>query len=225
MKSKINCLPVYILIDTSASMGPVEDLLNRSIETLYDELMTSPQICDFAFISILSYNTTVELVMQMTGIEAVTHLPQLKCGGVTNFGEAIRFLRARIDDDVPFLRDLDREVLRPVVFLLTDGRPTDEMGMYSDSWRSDFRSLVDGSWARHPNVVPFGYGGATREILTEVSTISGAAYLASEGGTGDALRNVIPTLLNTLVASARDNELRLPADVPGFIRVSPELIE
>jgi hypothetical protein len=74
-------------------------------------------------------------------------------------------------------------------------------------------------------VVPFGYGGATAEILNEVSTIPGAAFLAKDGGTAEALKKIIPALLNTLVASARDNELRLPAEVDGFIRVSPEVVE
>ena len=36
METKVNCLPVYIMIDTSASMAPYEDVLNETIETLYD---------------------------------------------------------------------------------------------------------------------------------------------------------------------------------------------
>jgi hypothetical protein len=32
-------------------------------------------------------------------------------------------------------------------------------------------------------------------------------------------------LLNTLVASAQENELRLPTEVDGFIRVSQDIIE
>jgi hypothetical protein len=61
--------------------------------------------------------------------------------------------------------------------------------------------------------------------LNDVSTIPGAAFLAKDSGAGDALRKIIPALLNTLVASARSNQLRLPAEVDGFIRVSPEIVE
>jgi uncharacterized protein YegL len=225
VETKVNCLPVYIMIDTSQSMSPFEDVLNETIETLYDDLITSPRISEFAYVSILSYNTEAEVVLQMTDLQSMSALPQLQCGGVTNFVKALRLLRSRIEEDVPQLNSAGREVLRPVAFLLTDGQPTDEQGHLSDNWKSDYASLVAKSYRRHPNVVPFGYGTATAEILSEVSTIPGAAFLAKEGGTADALRKIIPALLNTLVASARDNELRLPTEVDGFIRVSPEIVE
>jgi uncharacterized protein YegL len=220
--NKVNCLPVYIIIDTSQSMAPVEDLLNQSIEQLYDELITRPMIADFANVSLLSYNTDAEVIMTMTDLQSMTALPQVACGGVTNFVKAIHLLRSRIDNDVPTLTSAGREVLRPVAFLLTDGAPTDEQGYLSDAWKPEFKRLVDPSWRRHPNVVPFGYGGARAEDLAEIATIPGAAFMAENGGTSDALSRVIPALLNTLVSSARERELRLPSEVDGFIRVPPE---
>ena len=39
MDTKVKCLPVYILIDTSQSMTQYEDVLNNSIESLYDTLL------------------------------------------------------------------------------------------------------------------------------------------------------------------------------------------
>lgn len=225
METKVKCLPVYIMIDTSGSMTPFADVLNETIETLHDQLITSPRICEFAHVSILSYNTDAEVLLKMTDLQELEALPEVECGGATNFAKALRLLRSRIDEDVPQLNDAGREVLRPVAFLFTDGQPTDEQGVPTDNWKRDYAALVDKSYRRHPNIVPFGYGAATAEILNELSTIPGAAYLAKERGPADALRNIIPALMNTLVASARDNELRLPADVDGFIRVSPEIIE
>jgi uncharacterized protein YegL len=224
VETKVNCLPVYIVIDTSNSMTPFEDVLNSTIETLYDELITSPRISEFAHVSILSYNTEAEVVLQMTDLQSMDALPQLECGGVTDFVKALHLLRQRIEEDVPRLNDAGREVLRPVAFLLTDGQPTDEEGHPSDNWKNEYAALVDKSYRRHPNVVPFGYGTATATTLNQISTIPGAAFLAKDGGTVDALRRIIPALLNTLVASARDNALRLPTEVDGFIRVSPEIV-
>jgi uncharacterized protein YegL len=223
--TKIKCLPVYIVIDTSYSMTPYEDVLNQTIETLYDTLITSPRIADFAHISILSYNTEAEVVLQMTDLQTMDLLPLLSCGGVTDFVKALRLLRQRIEEDVTQLSNAGREVLRPVAFLLTDGQPTDDQGHPSDNWKGEYEALVDKLYRRHPNVVPFGYGTATADMLLGISTIPGAAFLAKDGGTAEALRRIIPALLNTLVASARDNELRLPTEVDGFIRVSPEIVE
>jgi uncharacterized protein YegL len=225
LRTKVNCLPVYIVIDTSYSMSPYEDVLNQTIETLYDTLITSPRIADFAHISILSYNTEAEVVLQMTDLQTMDVLPQLGCGGVTDFVKALRLLRQRIEEDVTLLSNAGRDVLRPVAFLLTDGQPTDDKGHPSDNWKGEYDALVNKSYARHPHVVPFGYGTATADMLIGISTIPGAAFLAKDGGTAEALRRIIPALLNTLVASARDNELRLPTEVDGFIRVSPEIVE
>jgi uncharacterized protein YegL len=225
METRVNCLPVYIMIDTSHSMTPFEDVLNETIESLYDELITSPRISEFAFVSILSYNTDAEVVLQMTDLQSMDSLPELECGGVTNFVKALQLLRAQIEQDIPRLSEAGREVLRPVAFLLTDGQPTDDQGRLSDNWKPEYTALVDKSYRRHPNMVPFGYGSATAADLNDVSTIPGAAFLAKGGQTGDALRKIIPALLNTLVASAKDHELRLPTEVDGFIRVSPEIVD
>ena len=78
------------------------------------------------------------------------------------------------------LNDSGRQVLRPVAFLLTDGQPADESGRLSDNWKCTYASLVDRSYRRHPNVVPFGYGGATADLLNEISTIPGIAFLAKD---------------------------------------------
>jgi uncharacterized protein YegL len=224
MDAKVNCLPVYVIIDTSKSMTPFESMLNEGIESLYDELITSPRISDFAHVSIISFNTDAEVVLQMMDLQSLNALPQVICAGVTNLGKALALLRQRIDEDVPYLKSSGRQVLRPVAFLLTDGLPTDALGHLSEEWRAEYAALVDKSYSRHPNVVPFGYGQATPNFLKDIATIPDAAFLAKDDGTDSALRKVIPALLNTLLASAKDNALTLPATVDGFIRVSEEIL-
>jgi len=224
-QTKVNCLPTYILIDTSSSMRPVEATLNETMEYLYDELIMSPRISDFAHISLISFNTQAHVVLEMTDIQQITALPQIECLGVTNFTEAFRVLRERIEQDVPMLDAAGRAVLRPVAFVLTDGQPTDIEGRITQNWREEYWRLVDPNWRRHPNVVPFGFGGATADVLKEMSTIDGAAFLAEDSGNSESLRKIFATLLNTLVASAQHNQLQLPAEVDGFIRVSQDIIE
>jgi uncharacterized protein YegL len=224
MNTKVNCLPVYVVIDTSHSMSPYENMLNEGIESLYDELITSPRISDFAYVSIISFNTDAEVVMQMTDLQSMNALPQVTCGGATYFNAAIALLRQRIDQDVPSLKNAGRQVLRPVAFLLTDGVPTDTSGRASTEWKSDYQALVSKGYNNHPNVVPFGYGNASPQFLQEIATLPNAAFLAKDGGTDTALKKVIPALLNTLIASANDNALSLPAEVDGYIRVSKEIL-
>lgn len=222
--TKVKCLPVYIVIDTSYSMLGVEKILNDAIENLYDALITSPRISDFAHISIISFNTEAEVILRMTGLQSLDALPELSCGGATVFENAVALLRERIDEDIPALNSAGRAVLRPVAFLLTDGQPTDKEGHLSDAWQPSFKALTDKSNRRYPNVVPFGYGTATPDTVRQFGTIPGAAFIA-ETDTAEALGNVIPALLNTLVASARDNQLRVPKEVDGFITVSGDVLD
>lgn len=223
--SRVKCLPTYIVIDTSYSMSPLEALLNKTLEYLYDELIMSPRISDFAHVSLISFNTQAHLVLPMIDVQDITSLPQLKCTGVTNFTAAFQLVRSCIERDVPALDAAGKAVLRPVVFVLTDGQPTDAEGHLTDTWRADYDRLVDQQWSRRPNVVPFGFGTATASVIKDMSTIDGFAFLAEDSPDGEALRRVFTTLLNTLVASAQSNELQLPAQVPGFVRVSQDVIE
>lgn len=222
--TKVKCLPTYILIDTSSSMKPAQDTLNETVESLYDELILDPSICDFAHVSIVTFSTDAHVVLGMTDIQQISALPMLECGGVTNFGRALEAVRGCIDGDVEQLIAVGREVLRPVVFVLTDGQPTDERGYLSDAWRTSHAQLVDRAWKRHPNVVPFGFGGATPDVLRDMATIPGAAFIAKDPGNTDSLKTIFATLLNSLVASQQSNELRLPREVDGFVTVNQDII-
>jgi uncharacterized protein YegL len=223
---KVKCLPVYIVVDTSLPMAPFEEALNEAIETLYDDLATSPRIAEFAQISILSYNDDAEPVLRMTDPYTLDALPVFKCGGASNFSKALILLRRLIDEDIPRLNSSGRSVMRPLVFLLMGSIPTNACGSSDDSWKREHASLVDQLYRRRPNIVPFGYGEAAAGILSEISTIPGVAFLATaQSDISGAFRQVLPALLSSVVASVEDNMLRLPTRVEGFISASPDFIE
>jgi uncharacterized protein YegL len=219
----MNCLPVYVIIDTSQSMCPLESAINQGIEFLFDGLIISPRVSDFVYVSIISFNTDAEVVISMTEQQSFNVLPQISCGGVSYFNEAIGLLRQSIDQDVPRLKNSGRQVLRPVAFLLTDGLPTDTQGRSNQEWRPNYLALVSESYPRRPIVVPFGYGQASPQFLKDIATLPDVAFLA-RGGTSKALQKVFPALLSILIECANHNELRLPAEVDGYIRLSNEIL-
>jgi uncharacterized protein YegL len=155
-------LPAYVVLDTSASMTPYQDLLNDTLTEIYDTLMTSPQVQEFVHLAIITFSTEPHLVLGATEVDSLTSLPTVKCGGSTNYKPMFEMLRNRINIDVPSLSSAGINVLRPVVFLLTDGAPTDRP---ADAWVSALSELTDSEWRRHPHIVTYGFGETSETVL------------------------------------------------------------
>jgi hypothetical protein len=145
-------------------------------------------------------------------------MPEVTCQGRTSYGEAFDLVRQCIDRDLPTLKAQGLATLRPAVFFITDGAPTDP------AWEAAFARLVDRSWPRHPHVIAYGCGEAVEAVLARIGA---KAAFTADGGTGqeEALAAAISSLVNSLVASARAEELRIPEQVPGYRSVKQEYVD
>ncbi|MDI2129825.1 vWA domain-containing protein [Yinghuangia seranimata] len=214
-------LPAYLVLDTSGSMREFGKLLNDTLLNIYDTLYTSPQMSEFIHLSVLSFNTAAHLVTPMTDIDELTSLPTVRCEGLSNFAPILRLVRRQIDADVAQLAQRGTQVLRPVVFLLTDGVPTDP----TDQWEAALGALRDPTWRPRPHVITYGFGLASEYTLRRLATV--AAFLAEPGGgsTGEALTSALTSLLNSLVNSARTRSLQVPEQVQGYKSVPLDFVE
>lgn len=204
-----DCLPTYIVVDTSHSMLQHHAVLNQALENVIEAVANSPRLAEFAHISVISFNADAHLVLPMTDVQDLAVIPQVTCGGSTAYAKAFRLVRQRIEADVPELNALGRGVLRPAVFLLTDGEPTDT------DWRQAFTELTDPDWKRRPHVITFGFGGAHAAVLGSVATKR--AFIANDAiNETEAITTFLGELLNTLVASSHSARLELPAEIDGF---------
>jgi uncharacterized protein YegL len=212
------CLPTYLVIDVSSSMQPYQAILNRTLEKLHAELVGSPRVSEFAQISIIAFSTNPWVVIDMTDLENVPVMPEVSCQGRTSYGEAFDLVRQCIDRDLPALKAQGLATFRPAVFFITDGAPTDP------GWEVAFDRLVDRNWSRHPHVIAYGCGEAVEGVLARIGT---KAAFTADGGTGqeEALASAISSLVNSLVASARAEELRIPEQVPGYRSVKQEYVD
>lgn len=207
------CLPTYVVIDVSGSMNPYRDLLNQVLRKVHTGL--SRRVTEFAHMSIIAFSTQAWTVVEMTNLEYLSDMPEVTCAGVTNYEKAFDLVRHRIGVDVETLRAQNKNVLRPGVFFLSDGAPND------GDWRAGHARLVDPNWEWRPHVITYGFGAASEAVTGSVSTL--AAFIADAGvGQDQALVRAIESLMNSLVASAREGRMEPPTEVLGFRSVQPQ---
>lgn len=130
-------LPVYLLLDTSGSMmgEPIEAVKN-GVEILVSSLRQDPYALETAHLSIISFDTNAKQIVPLTEI-AMFNSPQLQATGTTQLGEALALLAEKIEQEVQKTTPEVRGDWKPLVFIMTDGVPTDD-------WKKGFEKLKQG---------------------------------------------------------------------------------
>lgn len=122
-------LPVYLLIDTSGSMTgePIESV-KVGLETMLSSLRGDPFALESANISIITYDREVKVILPLTPLEDI-QLPEITCpeSGPTNMGAALKTLCKQIDSEVHLSTPTQKGDWMPLLFLMTDGKPSDIM--------------------------------------------------------------------------------------------------
>lgn len=119
-------LPVYLLLDTSASMGgePIEAVKN-GVHILVSTLRQDPYALETAFLSVITFDSTARQLAPLTDL-ASFQAPALAATGVTALGEALGLLAQRIAAEVATTTADAKGDWKPLVFIMTDGSPTDD---------------------------------------------------------------------------------------------------
>jgi len=117
-------LPVYLLIDTSYSMeGEALEAVQNGLDSLVTALRRDPQALETAYLSIIEFNSTAKQLEELKELSEF-QVPTLKTNGMTSMGEALKVLVESIKREVI---NSGRRDWRPIVFLFTDGEPTDDL--------------------------------------------------------------------------------------------------
>ena len=120
-------LPVYLLIDTSGSMQgePIESA-KVGIEAMLSSLRSEPYALESVNISIITYDREVNVLVPLTPLEDF-QLPEITVpsSGPTHTGAALELLCRQVDAEVRLSTPERKGDWMPLLFLLTDGKPSD----------------------------------------------------------------------------------------------------
>ena len=120
-------LPVYLLIDTSGSMKgePIESV-KVGIEAMLSTLRTDPYALDTVSISIITYDKDVKQILPLTPIDQI-QMPNITTpeSGPTHMGAALELLCDKVDKEVQKGTREQKGDWMPILFLMTDGKPSD----------------------------------------------------------------------------------------------------
>lgn len=132
MAENLRRLPVYLLLDCSASMSgePIE-ALRMGMKALIADLKTDPQALETAYLSVITFSSSAQQVCPLT--ELITFQePTLDARGATALGDALKVLEQCVETEVRKSTATQKGDWKPMVFLMTDGQPTDNWESTAD---------------------------------------------------------------------------------------------
>lgn len=127
-------LPVYLLLDTSGSMAgePIEAVKN-GLQLLVSTLRQDPHALETAYLSVIGFGSDAKVLVPLTELVSFQP-PTISAGGTTAMGAALSLLARQIDAEVTRTTADAKGDWKPIVFLMTDGHPTDD-------WSAGLREL------------------------------------------------------------------------------------
>ena len=143
-------LPVYLLLDCSGSMaGDPITAIHEGLHMIHRLLVADPQALETVYISVIKFADNAKQYRLIALDRFVP--PSLEASGKKSMGAALHLLADSIEQDLIFHASVQKGDFRPLVFLLTDGEPT-------DNYRRAVSRLKQLRGIHKPTIIALGCG-------------------------------------------------------------------
>lgn len=156
-------LPVFLLLDVSDSMiGEPLQYLEKGLDTFIGKLRQDPHAIETVYLSVIAFAGQVKTVVPLMDLPSF-YPPRLQVGAGTSLGLALEHLMKEIERNVVKTTCERKGDWKPLIYLMTDGKPTDRCEQAIEKWNRSFST--------RSNMVAIGLGPhASTETLRKFSS-------------------------------------------------------
>lgn len=131
-------LPVFFVLDCSESMvGESLRKMEDGLQAVVRALRGDPHALETVHISVIAFAGIAKVIVPL--VEVVSfYPPRLPLGGGTRLGAALDALMSAIDGSVMRSTPDRKGDWKPIVYLFTDGRPTDDPDPAIRRWQAQY---------------------------------------------------------------------------------------
>lgn len=135
-------LPVYLLLDTSESMvGSAIESVWTGLSSMLTALRQNPYAVEIGAISIITFGGKAQRLTPLTEVYSF-QLPVLDAKPGTTLGGAITLLDQAIASEIVKTTPERKGDYKPLIFVLTDGQPTDEWRSAVQQFKRNHKSVI-----------------------------------------------------------------------------------
>ncbi|MET0394572.1 MAG: TerY-C metal binding domain-containing protein [Chitinophagaceae bacterium] len=143
-------LPIYFLIDISESMiGEPIQQVEEGLSTIIKELKADPQALETVWVSIIVFAGSAKTLVPLQELVSF-YPPRFPVGSGTSLSKGLGHLMYELRTNIVKTTYERKGDWKPIVFLFTDGVPTDDTQAAIGEWKAN--------WQRSANLVAISFG-------------------------------------------------------------------
>jgi uncharacterized protein YegL len=155
-------LPIYFLIDVSESMvGDQVQQVEEGMASIIKAIKTDPYAIETVWVSIIVFAGQAKTLVPLQEVVSF-YPPKFPIGGGTSLSKGLGHLMFELRKNIVKTTYEQKGDWKPIVFLFTDGVPTDDTKIAIAEWKQN--------WQRTANMVAVSFGDeADTKLLSELT--------------------------------------------------------